>query len=67
VQGNTVDFALSLTGYVDKDGTDDGGIDQDFDFIEDDIASLMTDMQQKEPALSYVRKAIEKGKRKIPE
>lgn len=43
---------------------DDGGIDQD------DIALFMTEIQQKEPVLSHAHesdKAIEKGKRKIPE
>lgn len=46
---------------------DDGAIDQDFDFIEDDIGVFMTEMQSKESVLSHVQKAIEKGKRKIPE
>ena len=55
------------SALVKGDFTDDGGIDADFDFIEDDIAACMTEMQQKEPVLSHVRMAIEKGKRKIPE
>ena len=46
---------------------DDGGIDQDFDFIEDDIAACMTEFQRKEPVLTHVRQAIEKGRKKIPE
>ena len=42
-------------------------IDQDLDFIEDDITNFYTVIQQKDPVLSHVQKAIEKGKRKIPE
>ena len=45
----------------------DVGIDQDFDFIEDDIAVFMSDIQSKVSVLSQVRLAFEKGKRKIPE
>ena len=46
---------------------EEGGFDQDFDFIEDDITNFYTEIQQKDPVLSHVQKAIEKGKRKIPE
>lgn len=44
-----------------------GALDQDFEWIQEEIDLYMADIKSKDPVLSHVQKAFEKGKRKIPE
>lgn len=44
-----------------------GALDQDFEWIQEEIDAYMGDIKSKDPVISHVQKAIEKGKRKIPE
>ena len=42
-------------------------LNQDFEFIDDVLTNYMQDMQEKEAVLEHVKRAITKGKKKIPE
>ena len=44
-----------------------GYLDQDFEFIDEVLTGHMNDIQNKEAVLDIVKRAVEKGKRKIPE
>ena len=43
-----------------------GDLDQDYEFIQEEIDHFMQNIKSKDPVLVHVQQALEKGKKKIP-
>ena len=52
--------------YAEEEFGNDTG-DKDLEFVDEVLTGFAEDMQKKDSALAWVEKALEKGKRKIPE
>ena len=64
VSGSDEEEVMQVEDQLDQSGEQ---LDQDFDFIDEVLATHMQDIQSKEAVIDQVKRAVEKGKRKISE